>query len=138
MGITLFFQFSFVWYVSWITNMRPYGYWNIVSYILCTFILFNPLHLIVGSRLIDSKWTLSFKMLLCKILSVLLVLRLDKGCHQDFSLLRTIILVIHHLFQQKWFTLNVLSPHYNLPTRFKMLWNLLQPKNHLIIKILTY
>jgi hypothetical protein len=29
------------------------------------------------------------------------VFRLAKGCHQDFNLLRTIILVIHHLFGTK-------------------------------------
>ncbi len=32
----------------------------------------------------------------------------------------------------------ILHVHYNLSTKFKMLWSLLQPKNHLIIKILTY
>jgi hypothetical protein len=32
--------------------MRPYGRQKNISYILCTLILFNPLHLIVGSKLI--------------------------------------------------------------------------------------
>jgi hypothetical protein len=49
----------------------------------------------------DSKWTLSFKMLSCKSLSLLLVFRIAKGYHQDCSLLCTIIFVIHHLFGWK-------------------------------------
>jgi hypothetical protein len=30
----IFFHFSLVWYVSWTTNIRPYGYWKDVGYIL--------------------------------------------------------------------------------------------------------
>jgi hypothetical protein len=60
----------------------------------------------------DSKWTLSFKILWCKILNFLLVFRIIKGYHQDFNLLCNIILVIHHLFfGEKWFTLCVFSPN---------------------------
>jgi hypothetical protein len=33
-----------------------------------------------------------------------------KKCHQNFSLLNIIILVTHHLFEQKWFTLSVIHP----------------------------
>jgi hypothetical protein len=36
--------------------------------------------------------------------------KITKGCDQDFNLLCTIILIIYHLFEQKWLTLNVLSP----------------------------
>jgi hypothetical protein len=49
-------------------------------------------------------------MLLCNFFSFLLVFKIIKGCHQDFSLLCTIILVIHHLLEQNRFTLNVFSP----------------------------
>jgi len=48
-------------------------------------------------------------MLSCKFLSFLLVFRIAKKYHQDFSLLYTIILIIH-FFGEKWFTLSVLSP----------------------------
>ncbi len=37
---------------SWIINMKPYGHWKIVSYILCTLNLSNLLHLTIGSKLI--------------------------------------------------------------------------------------
>jgi hypothetical protein len=33
-----------------------------------------------------------------------------KEYHQDFNLLHTIILIIHHLFGENWLTLSVLSP----------------------------
>jgi hypothetical protein len=38
------------------------------------------------------------------------MLRIAKECHQDFNLLHTMILVIHHFFGQKWLTHSVLSP----------------------------
>jgi len=63
----------------------------------------------------DSKWTLSSKMLLCKFLSFLLMLIITKRCHQDFNLLCTTILVIHHFLSEKWLTLNVISPQEWLP-----------------------
>jgi hypothetical protein len=53
MGITLFFQFSFVWYCF--MNHKHEALWplkNYKLYTLCTLILFNPLHLTVGSKLI--------------------------------------------------------------------------------------
>jgi hypothetical protein len=52
MSFALYFNFLLFGNVSWITNMRPYGCQKNISYILCTLILFHPLHLIVGSKLI--------------------------------------------------------------------------------------
>ncbi len=37
-----------------------------------------------------------------------------KEYRQDFNLLHTIILGIHHLFGEKWLTLSVLSPFIQL------------------------
>jgi hypothetical protein len=50
---------------------------------------------------IDSKFTLNSKMLLCKFWNFLLVFKIAKGYHQNFSLLCTIILVIDHFFWWK-------------------------------------
>jgi hypothetical protein len=53
MNIALFFQFPFVW--KCFMNHKHEALWplkNCKLYILCTLILFNPPHLIVGSRLI--------------------------------------------------------------------------------------
>jgi hypothetical protein len=49
----------------------------------------------------DSKWTLKLKILSCKYFKKLLMFRIAKKYHQDFSLLRTMILAIYHLFWWK-------------------------------------
>jgi hypothetical protein len=57
MGITLFFQFSFVWYCF--MNHKHEALWplkNCKLYTVCMLILCNSLHLTFGSRLI---WTQS-------------------------------------------------------------------------------
>jgi hypothetical protein len=60
----------------------------------------------------DSKWTLSSKMLSCNFFKKNLVFLIAKEYHQNFDLLHIIILVIHHLFGEKWLTLSVLSRIY--------------------------
>jgi hypothetical protein len=48
----------------------------------------------------------------CKFQSSLLVFKITKGCHQDFSLLRIVIYSLYiTIFGEKWLTLNVLSPY---------------------------
>ncbi len=42
-----------------------------------------------------------FQNVVVQILNFLLLFKLTKGCHQDFSVLSTIILIIHHLFWTK-------------------------------------
>jgi hypothetical protein len=53
MGISLFFQFSFVWYCF--INHKHEALWSLKIYklyIVCTLFFSNSLHLIVGSKLI--------------------------------------------------------------------------------------
>ncbi len=74
-----------------------------INYILCVH-WFYPIQSSFSHWIkinFDSKWTLSLKMLSSKSLSLLLVFRIGKGYHQDCSLLRIIIFVIHHLFGWK-------------------------------------
>ncbi len=83
-------------------NHRHEALWplkNYKLYSMCALILSNPLHLIVGSRLIfiqNELWVLN-----CCHAIFFLVFRITKRYHQDFSLLRIIIFVIHHLFWWK-------------------------------------
>jgi hypothetical protein len=97
-----FFNFLLFGNVSWTTNMRAYGHWKTVSYILY---VINFIQSFSSNDWIknnfDSKWTLNSKMLWCNFLSFLLVFKIIKGYHQNFNLLRNIILVIHHLFLVK-------------------------------------
>ncbi len=72
-----------------------------IYYILCTLILSNSLHLIVGSKLFFTKMNLKFQNVVMQILKFLLVFIIAKGCHQDFNLLCTTILVIYHVFEWK-------------------------------------
>jgi hypothetical protein len=71
-------------------------------------------HLTIGSKLnFDSKWTLNFKMLSYNIYLFIFVFKIVKGCHQDFSLLCTMIFVIYHFVKnEKWFTFTLFSPIY--------------------------
>jgi hypothetical protein len=41
--------------------------------------------------------------------SFLLLFKIAKGCHQDFSLLHTMLVVIDHFFDEKWLNFNVFS-----------------------------
>jgi hypothetical protein len=103
MVIALFFYFLLFSNVSWIINMKPYGRWkNYKLYILCTLILFNLLHVTVGSKLISTKNELWIQKCCCANSKVfLLIFRTTKRCHQDFNLLPIIIIVIHHFFWTK-------------------------------------
>jgi hypothetical protein len=81
-------------------------------YIISTLILSNPFHLII-----DSKQTLSSKMLSCKFLSVLLLFRIAKGCHQDFNLLLLQYLLYIIFLVQKWFTLMCFHSTFSLQSQ---------------------
>jgi hypothetical protein len=100
MDVTLFFQFSFVWWC--LMNHKHKALWSLKNYKLytmCTLILSNPLHLTVGSKWILTQNELWVQKCCCANSKVFwLVFRITKGCHQNFSLLCTIILVRHHLF----------------------------------------
>jgi hypothetical protein len=85
-----FFNFCLFGNVSWTINMKHFGHWKNVSYIFYVH-YFYPIsssnHWIKNN--FDVKWTLSFKMLSCKILSLFIMFQIVKGCHQDLSLLHT-------------------------------------------------
>jgi hypothetical protein len=85
MGIALCFQFPFVMF----HESQTWGPMAIEELLI---IYFKYIDFIQSSSYngsikikFDLKWTLSSKMLLCKFLSLLLVFRLPKGCHQDFT-----------------------------------------------------
>jgi hypothetical protein len=97
----IFFNFLFFGNVSWTTNMRPYDNWKIII-IYCMYIdfiqSFSSNHWININ--FDSKWTSNSKMLSCIFKIFLLVFRIIKKYHQDFSLLCTITMpkrVFHDL-----------------------------------------
>ncbi len=95
-----FFNFLLFNNVSSTTNMNTYGSWkNCKLYILCTLILFNPLHLTIGSKLILTKsslWVPKFKMLLCTFYSnFCLYLGYQKDTIKIIVLLSIMILIIH-------------------------------------------
>jgi hypothetical protein len=98
-ALHVFFNFLLFGNVSWTTNMRLYGRWKTVSYILYVH-WFYPIFFIYRWIKInfDSKCTLSSKMFSCKFLSFLLVFMIAKNCHQHFNFLHIIIFDIHHLF----------------------------------------
>jgi len=51
-------------------------------------------------------------MLSCKFQSCLLVFKITKGCHQDFSLLHIVIYSLYLAFSsEKWLSHNVFSPY---------------------------
>jgi hypothetical protein len=81
-GFELFLNFLLFDNVSWIANMRLYGRQKNLNYILCTLILSNPFHLIVGSKLILTQNELQVPKC-CHVNSkvFLLVFIIAKGCH---------------------------------------------------------
>jgi hypothetical protein len=97
-------------------NHKQETLWLLKKYILCilcTLILFNHFHLIIASSLIlieSELWVPKCYYAHFKVFS--LVFRVFKSCHQDFSILHIIILVIHHFFLPKWITFSVFSPFF--------------------------
>jgi len=84
---------------------------NYKLYIVCTLILSNLFHLIVGSRLIltqNELWVPNCCYINFKVF--LLVFKISKEHHHDFNLVHIIILIIITFLGEKWFTLSVLSP----------------------------
>jgi hypothetical protein len=81
------FQESQIW--------NPMAIENCNLYILCTLILSNPPHLTNGSRLILIQNEFQN---VVQIKFFLLVFKIAKRCHQNFSLLCIIIIVTHHFF----------------------------------------
>jgi len=94
-------------------NHKHDALWSLKKYTLCTsctLILFNHFHLTVASNLIliqSEFWVPKCYHAHSKVF--FLVFKVFKRCHQDFSILHIIILVIHHFFLPKWITFNVLS-----------------------------
>jgi hypothetical protein len=85
--------------VLWIINIKYL--WLLKKcklYTLTTLILFNLLHLTIGSKL-----TLGSKMLFYKFWSFLFILRITKGCHQDL----TRYLLYITFFGERWLSLSV-------------------------------
>jgi hypothetical protein len=74
MGIALFFNFFLFGNVSWITNMRPYGHWKNVTYFIYIDLIQSSSSNYWIKISFDSKWTLSSKMLSCKIIIFILFL----------------------------------------------------------------
>jgi hypothetical protein len=62
-------------------------------HIICTLILSNIFINYWIKISFDSKWTLNSKMLSCKFLKKLSMFRITKGCHQDFSLFTSPIIL---------------------------------------------
>jgi hypothetical protein len=73
---------------------------EVIYYMYINFIQFSSTNRWIKINF-DSKWTLGSKMLSWKFLSFLLVFMIAKEYHQNFNLLHTIILIIHHLFWWK-------------------------------------
>jgi hypothetical protein len=74
MGIALFFNFFLFGNVSWITNMRPSGHWKNVTYFIYIDLIQSSSSNYWIKISFDSKWTLSSKMLSCKIIIFILFL----------------------------------------------------------------
>jgi len=100
MGFALYFYFFLFGNFSWITNTRPWLSKKYKLYFMyIDFIRSSSSNCWIKINF-NSKLILNSKML-CKFLSLLLVFIIAKGCHQDFNLFYTTIVVIHHFFEWK-------------------------------------
>jgi len=99
--IILFFHFFWFGNVLWITNMRPYGHWNMYIIYFMHIDLSKSFHLTIGSSLILIQNELWIPIVMHILKFFVLCLGFPKKFIKISVYYTPIILVIHHFFGWK-------------------------------------